>query len=293
MDVAKLGAVGIPVVTASMTAGLTFIPWAAKRAGLSNKLGSLLAAGTSICGVTAITAAAPAIRADSKETAVAVANVVAFGTLGMLTYPYFTHALLPESAAGLFLGVAVHDTSQVLGSAMTYHQVFGSDEVLKAAAVTKLTRNLCLAGVIPSLAWQYRHQDGAAVGGSEQPKDDGGAVMSGLAKFQKYVPGFVLGFIGVAALRSAGDYSALASGKAFGLFDKAAFEALAATVASTGSTVGLGTAMAAVGLSTSASDLKGVGVRPFAVGLSGALVVGSTGFATLKALEAAGALAAA
>jgi uncharacterized membrane protein YadS len=40
----------------------------------------------------------------------------------------------------------------------------------------------------------------------------------------------------------------------------------------------LGTAMAGVGLSTSASSLKGVGWKPFAVGASGALVVGGTGF---------------
>ena len=40
----------------------------------------------------------------------------------------------------------------------------------------------------------------------------------------------------------------------------------------------LGTAMAGVGLSTSADSLKGVGWKPFAVGGSGALVVGGTGF---------------
>ena len=40
----------------------------------------------------------------------------------------------------------------------------------------------------------------------------------------------------------------------------------------------LGTAMAGVGLSTDKSSLQGVGWKPFAVGLSGALVVGGTGF---------------
>ena len=45
----------------------------------------LTAAGTSICGVTAITAVAPIIKAEQKHVAMAVANVVAFGTFGMLT----------------------------------------------------------------------------------------------------------------------------------------------------------------------------------------------------------------
>jgi uncharacterized membrane protein YadS len=79
-----------------------------------HRLGKLLSAGTSICGVTAITALAPAIKATPKETAVAVANVVAFGTFGMLTYPYLLHTLLSSSEQiGMVLGVAIHDTSQV------------------------------------------------------------------------------------------------------------------------------------------------------------------------------------
>ena len=40
----------------------------------------------------------------------------------------------------------------------------------------------------------------------------------------------------------------------------------------------LGTAMAAVGLSTSAAALKGVGPAPFAVGFAAALTVGAAGF---------------
>ena len=155
IDVAKLGAAGVPAVAAAIGAGLTFVPWLARRAGLPPRMGALIAAGTSICGVTAITALAPAIKATPRETAVAVANVVAFGTFGMLAYPYLAHYLLaPESAqVGLFLGTAVHDTSQVLGSAMTYKEVYGDEAALQCAAVTKLTRNLFLAGVIPGLTW--------------------------------------------------------------------------------------------------------------------------------------------
>ena len=64
--------------------------------------------------VTAITAAAPAIGATPRHVSVAVANVVLFGTVGMLGYPYLAHALLPGAGeAGVFLGIAVHDTSQV------------------------------------------------------------------------------------------------------------------------------------------------------------------------------------
>jgi uncharacterized integral membrane protein (TIGR00698 family) len=288
LDVAALGATGVPVVVASMGAGLLVIPVLARRMGLSEKLGTLLATGTSVCGVTAITAASPVINADAKETAVAVANVVAFGTLGMLCYPYVAHALLPgPQQAGLFLGVAIHDTSQVLGSAMTYNQLFNEESVLKAAAVTKLTRNLFLAAVIPGLAWQYRDEGPRAEADESRaaaPASSRAATMSGLATFQKYVPGFVVAFIGAAGVRSAGDYL-LQGGASWGGVDAAAFDAACNAAASAGATVGLGTAMAAVGLATSASALKGVGPKPFLVGGVGALIVGGTGFAMIQALS--------
>lgn len=302
LDLVHVGAVGIPVVAASMSAGFIFIPWAAERAGLSRKLGSLLAAGTSVCGVTAITAVSPAIKAEPKDTAVAIANVVCFGTLGMLGYPYLSHALFSEPGhVGLFLGVAVHDTSQVLGSAASYAQLYDTEEVLKVAAVTKLTRNLMLAGVIPGLAWQYRSKgtDDSAV--EEESRKEGPVhaevrpapaleSFSGLASFQKYVPGFVVAFVAASGVRTIGEATLASSGLAYGLLDGATFHTAVTTLSSTGSSAALGAAMAAVGLSTSSAAIRGAGLMPFAVGLSGSLVVGGTGMGTIRLLEYSGLL---
>lgn len=44
--------------------------------------------------MTAILALAPSIKATNEESAAAVACVVTFGTLAMLSYPYLAHALL-------------------------------------------------------------------------------------------------------------------------------------------------------------------------------------------------------
>src|SRR5918993_3759116 len=155
-DVLKLGLAGLPVVLAAIATGMVFVTWFNRKLGLPPRLGTLVAAGTSICGVTAIVSTAPAIDADEREVAYAVANVVAFGLFGMLVYPYLAHALLTRSETiGLFLGTAVHDTSQVVGAALTYKQVYGDDVVLRTATVTKLTRNIFLAVVIPVLTWMH------------------------------------------------------------------------------------------------------------------------------------------
>src|SRR5690606_19358258 len=98
-----------PVVLTAITTGLIVVTWLNRKLGLPPRLGTLIAAGTSICGVTAIVSTAPAIDADEREVAYAVANIVAFGLFGMLVYPYLAHALLTHSESiGLFLGTAIH-----------------------------------------------------------------------------------------------------------------------------------------------------------------------------------------
>jgi uncharacterized integral membrane protein (TIGR00698 family) len=266
-DVVKLGVFGLPVVLGAIATGLLFVTWFNRRLGLPPKLGTLIAAGTSICGVTAIISTAPAIDADEREVAYAVANVVAFGLIGMLTYPYIAHALLGSSETiGLFLGTAVHDTSQVVGAALTYKQVYEDDVVLRVATVTKLTRNIFLAAVIPILTWMHiRSQRQAGAGGI-------GAVSTTL------VPGFVIGFVLMALVRTVGDATLGSMGAAFGIFSAEAWASLTRDLGDFwASQILLGTAMAAVGLSTNFAVFRGVGFKPFAVGMAGALAVGGVG----------------
>lgn len=293
LDVLTLGAVGVPAVAASISAGLAWCLWAGKRLGVDARTRTLIAAGTSICGVTAITALAPAIRATPREVSTAVANVVLFGTAAMLFWPHVAHTahltgILPTSAqVGTFLGLAVHDTSQVVGAALTYSQVYGDEAVVAAATVTKLTRNLALAGVIPGLAWRAarsseREQSDERTESGEG-EGEGGAGSSGTAEKKTrvldFVPLFVIAFVGASALRTAGDAALARSGKAWFLLEESQFRQLTGWLGGTlGSKYLLGTALAGVGLSTSAAALKGVGIRPFLLGASGAAVVTATGF---------------
>lgn len=274
-DVVKLGIAGLPVVLGAIATGLLFVTWFNRKLGLPPRLGTLIAAGTSICGVTAIVSTAPAIEADEREVAYAVANVVAFGLMGMLLYPYLAHSLLsrPETI-GLFLGTAIHDTSQVVGAALTYKQVYGDDVVLRVATVTKLTRNIFLAVVIPVLTWMHLRSQARQIGAGAV----GGVTMS-------IVPGFVVGFVLMALLRTIGDATLGSTGAAFGFLSPDAWSSITRDIGDFwASQVLLGTAMAAVGLNTNFAVFKGVGLKPFAVGMAGALVVGGVGMALAIAL---------
>jgi len=285
VDLVQSGLAGIPAVFCSVGVGLTFIPWLSKQMGIPSKMGALIAIGTSICGITAITALSPAIHATQRDTSFAVANVVAFGTLGMFCYPYLAHYLLTSSQEiGLFLGIAVHDTSHVLGTAMIYANVYGDDQVLKVATITKLTRNLFLAVAVPYLTYVTSRDEQNRVG-MDAANDCGGDGTSSatpprlsisFSDIKRYFPSFIAGFIGMSILRSIGDATLTRQGSALGLFSPELWTTLIQFVGNV-STYLLGIAMAAVGMSTSAATFRGMGAKPFLVGMAGFFGVGFTG----------------
>jgi len=269
----SLGAVGgyglhaLPVVVVSITAALIFIPWFGTSVGLSRRLATLIAVGTSICGVSAIMATAPAIDAKEGEVSYAVACVAIFGMLAMLAYPFLVPLLLGNDhvAIGIFFGSAIHDTAQVTGAALAYQQSHHAPDVLNIATVVKIMRNLSMAIVIPLMAGLF-HRGGH---GSAKGKQNSAPI----------VPLFVVGFLAMTVLRTVGDLS----GRAFGVLDHGLWAQFLALMDHT-STWLLTLVMAAVGLSTGFASLKSLGMRPFFVGLSAAVVVGAVGWGMIQLL---------
>jgi uncharacterized integral membrane protein (TIGR00698 family) len=259
-DVVKLGAWGVPVVTTIIVVALVVTTLIARGLGLSDRLGTLAAASTAICGVTAAVAIGPVIEAEEREVAYTVANVTLFGLAAMLAYPYLAHGLFGASSGsvGLFLGTGIHDTSQVMGAALSYKQLFGDEKAFQVAAVTKLTRNVFLVVVVPVLALLHARRSG-------QP---GRRVAIG-----KLFPLFVLGFLAMAIARSLGDAGVAGGGLAFGALDAGAWSRLTKLLGETWASAALGAAMAAVGLTTDLRSLAKLGARPFYVGAASAALV--------------------
>jgi uncharacterized integral membrane protein (TIGR00698 family) len=271
VEVGQLGAAGFPVVVAAVLTGVLGIELLGKVFGLPPKLAMLLGAGTSICGVTAVVSTAPVIDADEGEVAYAVANVTLFGLLGTLIYPYVVPYILPiGNQCGLFLGTAIHDMAQLMGAAATYKDLYGDEAGFATAAITKMTRNLFLALVIPYFAWRTRE---TRVG-----KDHG-------AKRPPLLPAFLVGFLGMSCLRTLGDSTLLSSGLALGFLSPERWTYLLHLVGKViGSTWLVGFALVGVGLNLKTEIFKGLGLKPFGVGLLGALLVGLTSLLTIKLL---------
>lgn len=157
IEALRLGILGIPIVVGCVAGALVTTALLNRWLGLPQCLGTLIAVGTSICGVSAIVATGPVIQAEEEEATYAVSVITVFGILATLFYPYLAHLLFSgdPGKGGLFLGTAVHDTSQVAGAALVYSQTFSAPQALNEATVTKLLRNLFIVAVIPLMSLRY------------------------------------------------------------------------------------------------------------------------------------------
>ncbi len=257
--VGGIGLAALPIIVVCIAAALIVVGAVSRALSLPGRLGILVAVGTAICGNTAIVATGPVINASEDEVAYAVGTITVFGLLALVIHPFVAHAIFGGDSfqAGLFLGTAIHDTAQVAGAGLLYGQQFAAPEVLDIATVTKLVRNIFMILVIPLMALVYQRGETSQ---SERTK----------IPFRELIPIFVLGFIGMACLRSLGDMGSAPLG---GLLSASSWQSVIES-ASGLSAWCLTVAMASVGLGTQVSRLRGLGFRPLAAGLVAALVVG-------------------
>lgn len=249
-QVLRTGGKAVLVVALCILLAILAVRFISMRMGLSERLGTLLGVGTSICGVSAIVATAPAIEAKQEETSLAVATITVFGLLAVLIYPLLGRGLgLTDGFFGTWAGTAVNDTSQVVATGLIYSQAAG-----EVATVVKLTRNLFMAPVIIVLStWYLRRGQGSA--GKRQ----------GRIPLKNAVPGFVLGFAAMAVLNSLGVFPAAALG-----LIKAASGWLIVI------------ALAGVGVETNLASLRTIGFRPFYAGLCAATFMALVSFGLIS-----------
>lgn len=261
-----IGLVALPIVVACIASALLFVTRIGAWIGLPPRLSTLIAVGTAICGNSAIVAIAPVIDAKDDEVSYAVACVTLFGLFALLFYPFLGHWLFAgePTLIGLFLGAAIHDTAQVAGAGMVSLAQFGTPEVLEVATITKLQRNMFMIAVIPLMTIASKRS---------QPDTPLGKQM------RQAMPLFVFGFLAMSALRTLGDLG----DRPFGVLSPELWQGTIEWTTGA-ATLCLSLAMAAVGLGTSFSRLRGLGARPMLVGLAAALSVGAVAYALVRAL---------
>lgn len=114
-----------------------------KVLGVNGKTAYLIGAGTAICGGSAIAAVGPTIQADERSMSLALGTVFVLNAVALFIFPIIGHQLdMPEGVFGTWAGIAIHDTSSVVGAASVY-----GEEALHTAVLIKLTRALWIIPV--------------------------------------------------------------------------------------------------------------------------------------------------
>ncbi|OJX64724.1 MAG: hypothetical protein BGO95_03035 [Micrococcales bacterium 73-13] len=184
VDIAALGWLGVLAIVAIVVASF-LVTWLIARAlRLPGDEPVLVAAGFSICGVSAIGAMSAARRSPAQDSGTPTALVTLYGTLAIVVLPALAAALhLSPAAAGQWTGLAVHDVGQVVATAGTL-----GTGALAVAVVVKLTRVLLLAPMAAIAAIGTRR---AARRSGEQ----GG-------RLPAIVPLFIVGFLAMVVIRT-------------------------------------------------------------------------------------------
>jgi uncharacterized integral membrane protein (TIGR00698 family) len=242
-EVIKAGRGGFVYTALGITFALTLGMALASLLKVERTAGFLIAAGTAICGGSAIAAVGPVAGADEDEMSVALGTVFILNSIALLIFPLIGTAMhLSQSQFGLWAALAIHDTSSVVGAAAKYGAV-----ALAIGTTVKLARALW---IVPLTL------------GTAAVKRSNGTATS--AKIQ--LPWFIAFFVLAAVLNS--------------VFHAGAplFHAL-----STAGKIGLTATLFLIGCGVSRSTLRQVGARPMIQGVLLWIVVAVTSVLLIRA----------
>ena len=183
-----LGWETIALLVLAIAATVLFALLAARMLGRGWRIALLTGGSVAICGVSAamaIAAVLPKNQFSERNLIFTVICVTVLSTIAMIFYPALIQAMgLDHRAAGIFLGGTIHDVAQVVGAGFSV-----SDETGKVATLVKLIRVTMLAPVVLVFSLVFRKMN--ATDGTN-------------ARTPPLLPGFVVGFLLLAALNSFG-----------------------------------------------------------------------------------------
>jgi uncharacterized integral membrane protein (TIGR00698 family) len=230
--------------------------------GLPHRMATLIACGNSICGNSAIAAVAPVIGAHPDDVAASIAFTAVLGVGVVLGLPLLIAPLhLTATSFGVFAGLTVYAVPQVLAATAPAGAL-----AVQMGTLVKLARVLMLGPVCLVLGLVAAEAPQAFEDGDE-PHRNARSRRRAAPPLHHLVPWFIVGFLALAAARSAG-------------LTPAAWVGPSAAVSSLLTIV----SMAALGLGVDLRVIAAAGPRVTAVVTLSLAVLGTVAFALIRLL---------
>lgn len=186
--VLEKGAQSLPIILVTIGTALITGFIVSKILKIKKNVGILVSVGSSICGGSAIAAAAPVINAQDDEIAQSISVIFLFNILAALLFPTLGDVLkLSNEGFGIFAGTAVNDTSSVTAAASAWDGIHNSN-TLEDATIVKLTRTLAIIPITLVLALLRILQE-------KNRKNTGDNEVTGSYSLIKIFPWFVIWFL--------------------------------------------------------------------------------------------------
>ncbi len=153
-EILAVGSQSLLIIIATISTALVAAYVFSKVLSIDRDIATLVGVGSSICGGSAIAAAAPVIKASDKDIAQSISVIFLFNVMAAFLFPALGDMLgFTDTGFGMWAGTAINDTSSVVAAGQTWASAHGSDTALNYATIVKLTRTLAIIPICLGLAY--------------------------------------------------------------------------------------------------------------------------------------------
>ncbi len=157
-DVAKVGGAGLLLTAAFIFGTALSVMYLCKKFRVPDGLGGIMGAGTGVCGVSAIIATSPVVKAKPSEMAYAIGTILLFGTLMLFVMPYLGQALdVSQSQFGAWAALAILNTAQLIAAAEWY-----GEDARNTAVLINAARIMLIPFIVMYTVWFYDLKESVA-----------------------------------------------------------------------------------------------------------------------------------
>lgn len=151
VEIFTIGTNALIMVSISIAFCIAICGWFARRLGEGERWGHLVGVGIGVCGVSAIMAVAPAIKAKKREIVTAIGAALLTDVMVLLALPAVGGMLgWGDMLAGFTAGVVPSNTAQCIAIGHAY-----SDGAGAVATIVKSARNALMPVVVLVITYVY------------------------------------------------------------------------------------------------------------------------------------------
>jgi uncharacterized integral membrane protein (TIGR00698 family) len=180
-EVIQAGALGIAQAVLVVFVVWYSCLWLARKLGVDDEFGAMLATAVSICGVSAAIAACGAIKGDKKKLSYVTSLVLIVAVPMMIVMPWIAKSTgMNELVAGAWLGGTLDTSASVVAAGALI-----SDAAMKTGVIVKFSQNALIgvAAFLLAIWWALKSREATG----ERPS--AGVIWE---RFPKFVLGFVI-----------------------------------------------------------------------------------------------------